>query len=202
MNRKELKALAQEILDYAVSKGFNLPKNRKHFNNIFGKQDYYDGEYDYDAILEFDYDANRSQEFGMGSEEGQLENFWDYTEYNNSDSDKATFTACITFDDEMPDESNIYPYKPFEDEEGDDYMDDDDSDVKYYVELPVLSVIDYLPGSVNLNADNVGFELIPQNKEFIYTVIDKFVENVGKYQQAIKNCKVADKLVEIGKDFK
>lgn len=37
---------------------------------------------------------------------------------------------------------------------------------------------------------------------FILTVIDKFVENVGKYQKAIKNCMVTDKLVEIGKDFK
>ena len=62
---KELKALAQDILNYAVSKGFQYPKNRKHFNNVFGRQDYFDGEYEYDAILEFDYDADRTKEFGV-----------------------------------------------------------------------------------------------------------------------------------------
>lgn len=205
MKKKELKALGQEILDYAVSKGFQYPKNRKHFTNVFGHQDYYDGEYEYDAYLEFEYYPDRSQEFGMGSEEGLLDKFWDYTEYDFADNDKANFNACITFYDEIPDELSIYPVKPNDDEDNDDYIDDeddDDSDEKYYVELPVLSVIDYLPGMVNLNAEYVGFELIPQNKDFILTIIDKFVENVGKYQQAIKNCKVTDKLVEIGKDFK
>lgn len=204
MTKKEHKTLAQEILDYAVSKGFQYPKNRKHFTNTFGRQDYYDGEYEYDAFLEFDYDAGRTQEFGVG-EEGLLDKFWDYKDYGQMDTDEASFNACITFYDEMPDELTIYPVKPVDDEENDDYIDDeddDDSDEKYYVELPVLSVIDYLPGSVNLNAEYVGFELIPQNKEFILTVIDKFVENVGKYQKAIKNCMVTDKLVEIGKDFK
>ena len=202
MTKKERKILAQEILDYAVSKGVQYPKNRKHFTNIFGRQDYYDGEYEYDAILEFEYHTDRSIEFGVGEEDGQLEHFWDYKDYDSADTDEATFTGCITFYDEMPD-GKIYPAKL--DEENDDYIDDeddDDSDEKYYVELPVLSVIDYLPGSVNLNAEYVGFELIPQNKEFILTVIDKFVENVGKYQKAIKNCMVTDKLVEIGKDFK
>ena len=207
MTKKESKALAQEILNYAISKGFQYPKNRKHFNNVFGSQDYYDGDYDYDAILEFDYHPERCREFGMGSEEGLLDKFWDFKDYDTMDSDEATFTACITFYDEIPDELTIYPAKPNDDEEKDDYLDeytdeDDDNEWKYYVELPVLSVIDYLPGMVNLNAEYVGFELIPQNKDFILTVIDKFVENVGKYQQAIKNCKVTDKLVEIGKDFK
>lgn len=205
MKKKELKALGQEILDYAVSKGFQYPKNRKHFNNVFGRQDYYDGEYEYDAILEFDYHADRSVEFGVGEEDGQLEHFWDYKDYDTADADEATFTGCITFYDEIPD-GKIYPVKPDDDEIDEDYMEEytgeDDNEWKYYVELPVLSVIDYLPGSVNLNAEYVGFELIPQNKEFILTVIDKFVENVGKYQKAIKNCMVTDKLVEIGKDFK
>ena len=202
MTKKERKALAQEILDYAVSKGFQYPKNRKHFTNVFGRQDYYDGEYEYDAIWEFEYNPDRSVEFGVGEEDGQLEHFWDYKDYGQMDCDEAVFTACITFYDEMPD-GKIYPAKL--DEENDDYIDDeddDDSDEKYYVELPVLSVIDYLPGSVNLNAEYVGFELIQQNKDFILTIIDKFVENVGKYQKAIKNCMVTDKLVEIGKDFK
>lgn len=204
MNKKERKSLAQEILDYAISKGFQYPKNRKHLNNIFGRQDYYDGDYEYDAFLEFDYEANRSKEFGMGEEEGLLDNFWDFKDYGQADTDEATFTACITFYDEMPDDLSIYPVKPT-DEDSDDYIDyddEDDEEEKYYVELPVLSVIDYLPGMINVNAEYVGFELIPQNKDFILTIIDKFIENVGKYQQAIKNCKVSDKLVEIGKDFK
>ena len=204
MKKKELKALAQEILNYAISKGFQYPKNRGHFNNVFGRQDYYDGEYEYDAIWEFDYYPERSKEFGR--EEGLLGNFWDYKDYGQMDSDEATFTACITFNDEMPDDIDIYPFKPDDDddEDNDDYIDeDDDSDeLSYYVELPVLSVIDYLPGRVNLSAEYDAFELLPQNKEFILTAIDKFAENVGKYQQAIKNCKVTDKLVEIGKDFK
>lgn len=207
MKKKELKALGQEILDYAVSKGFQYPKNRKHFNNVFGRQDYYDGEYEYeyDAILEFDYHPDRSVEFGVGEEDGQLEHFWDYKDYDSADADEATFTGCITFYDEIPD-GKIYPAKPDDDEVDENYFEEytgeDDNEWNYYVELPVLSVIDYLPGSVNLNAEYVGFELIPQNKEFILTVIDKFVENVGKYQKAIKNCMVTDKLVEIGKDFK
>ena len=206
MTKKELKALGQDILNYAISKGFQYPKNRKHYNNLFGSQDYYDGEYEYDAILEFDYYPERSREFGIGSDEGLLDKFWDYKDYDTLDTDEATFTACITFYDDLPDELTIYPVKPNdEDEDLDEYTDedeDDDSEWKYYIELPVLSVVEYLPGSVNVNAEYVGFELIPQNKEFILTVIDKFVENVGKYQQAIKNCKVTDKLVEIGKDFK
>lgn len=195
MTKKECKELAQEILDYAVSKGFKLPKNKKHFNSVFCRQDYFDCEYEYDAFLDFEYNADRSIEFGMGSEEGLLGNFWEFNDCGTVDSDEATFSACITFYDSMPDELSIYPYTPTEDAEDEDYSEEDD-EIKYYVELPVLSVIDYLPGSVNLNAEYVGFEIIPQNKEFIYTVIDKFIENVGKYQQAIKNCKVTDKLVE------
>lgn len=203
MTKKENKTLAQDILNYAISKGFQYPKNRKHFNNVFGRQDYYDGEYEYDAILEFEYHPERSQEFGMGENEGQLGNFWDYTEYNFTSEDKSTFSGCITFHDDMPDDLTIYPVKPDDDEIDENYeFEEDDSEWKYYIELPVLSVIDYLPGSINLNAEYVAFELTPQNKDFILTAIDKFVENVGKYQQAIKNCKVADKLVEIGKDFK
>lgn len=202
MTKKELKALAQEILDYAVSKGFQYPKNRKHFNNVFGLQDYFDGKYEYDAFLEFDYNVDRSKEFGVGEKDGQLGYFWGYKDYGQMATDEAAFTACITFYDEIPDELSIYPVKPDDDEVDEDYTGEDDSECKYYVELPVLSVIDYLPGSVNLNAEYVGFELIPQNKEFILTVIDKFAENVGKYQKAIKNCMVTDKLVEIGKDFK
>ena len=72
MTKKESKALAQEILNYAISKGFQYPKNRKHFNNVFGRQDYFDGEYEYDAFLEFDYDADRTKEFGVGEEDGNF----------------------------------------------------------------------------------------------------------------------------------
>lgn len=202
MTKKELKAFAQEILNYAVSKGFQYPKNRKHFTNIFGRQDYYDGDEEYDAILEFEYNADRSIEFGMGENEGLLGNFWDYTEYNFADSDKATFTACITFYDEMPDDLSIYPVK-HNDEDSDDYIDDDEDDeYAFYVELPVLSVVDYLPGAINLNAEYVGLKLLPENREYIYTIIDKFVENAGKYQKAVKSLQVTDKITEINKDFK
>lgn len=206
MTKKELKALAQEILNYAVSKGFQYPKNRGHFNNVFGRQDYYDGEYEYDAFLEFDYDAGRTQEFGVGEEDGQLDNFWDYKDYGQMDTDEASFNACITFYDCMPDVS-IYPVVPDDDDENeDDYNEDeiyeDDDEVGFYIELPVLSVVDYLPGEINVNAQYVGFKLIPANREYIYTVIDKFVENVGKYQMASKNLQVTDKITEINKDFK
>jgi hypothetical protein len=202
MTKKESKALAQEILNYAVSKGFQYPKNRKHFNNVFGRQDYFDGEYEYDAILEFDYMADRSIEFGVGEEDGQLEHFWDYKDYGQMDCDEAEFTACITFYDSMPDEVSIYPIEPDDDEENEDYSwENDDDEVGFYIELPVLSVVDYLPGAINVNAQYVGFKLIPENREYIYTIIDKFVENVGKYQKASKNLQVTDKITEINKDF-
>ena len=204
MTKKESKTLAQEILNYAVSKGFQYPKNRKHFNNIFGRQDYYDGEYEYDAIMEFDYHADRSIEFGVGEDEGQLQHFWDYKDYGQMDTDEATFTGCITFYDEMPDELSIYPIEPGDDDELDEYTgedEDDDDEYAFYVELPVLSVIDYLPGAINLNAEYVGLKLIPENREYIYTIIDKFVENVGKYQKASKTLQVTDKITEINKDF-
>ena len=202
MTKKESKALAQEILNYAISKGFQYPKNRKHFNNVFGRQDYYDGDYEYDAIMEFDYDADRCIEFGVGEEDGQLEHFWDYKDYGQMDTDEAKFTGCITFYDEIPDEVSIYPIEPDDDEELEDYsLEDDDDEVGFYIELPVLSVVDYLPGAINLNAQYVGFKLIPANREYIYTIIDKFVENVGKYQKASKNLQVTDKITEINKDF-
>ena len=206
MTKKESKALAQEILNYAISKGFQYPKNRKHFNNVFGRQDYYDGVYEYDAILEFDYNADRSIEFGVGEEDGQLEHFWDYKDYGQMDCDEATFTGCITFYDEMPDEVSIYPIEPDDDDEIGEYTggyneDDEDDEFVYYVELPVLSVVDYLPGAINLNAEYVGFKLIPENREYIYTCIDKFVENVGNYQKASKTLQVTDKITEINKDF-
>lgn len=205
MTKKESKALAQEILNYAISKGFQYPKNRKHFNNVFGRQDYY-GDYEYDAILEFDYNADRSIEFGVGEEDGQLEHFWDYKDYGQMDCDEATFTGCITFYDEMPDEVSIYPIEPDDDDEIGEYTggyneDDEDDEFVYYVELPVLSVVDYLPGAINLNAEYVGFKLIPENREYIYTCIDKFVENVGNYQKASKTLQVTDKITEINKDF-
>ena len=205
MTKKESKALAQEILNYAISKGFQYPKNRKHFNNVFGRQDYFDGEYEYDAFLEFDYDADRTQEFGVGEEDGQLEHFWDYKDYGQMDTDEASFNACIIFHDSMPDELNIYPVEPDENEDlEDDYNEDeinDDDEVGFYIELPVLSVVDYLPGEINVNAQYVGFKLLPENREYIYTIIDKFVENVGKYQKASKNLQVTDKITEINKDF-
>lgn len=204
MTKKESKALAQEILNYAISKGFQYPKNRKHFNNVFGRQEYYDGDYEYDAILEFDYNADRSIEFGVGEEDGQLEHFWDYKDYGQMDCDEATFTGCITFYDEIPDEVSIYPIEPEDDEEYEEPEDeiiDDDDEFVYYVELPVISVVDYLPGAINLNAEYVGFKLIPENREYIYTCIDKFVENVGKYQKASKTLQVTDKITEINKDF-
>lgn len=204
MTKKESKTLAQEILNYAISKGFQYPKNRKHFNNVFGPQDYYDGDYDYDAIMEFDYDADRSIEFGVGEEDGQLEHFWDYKDYGQMDTDEAKFTGCITFYDEIPDEVSIYPIEPDDDEEYEDAEDeitDDDEEWVFYVELPVLSVVDYLPGAINLNAQYVGFKLVPANREYIYTIIDKFVENVGKYQKASKTLQVTDKITEINKDF-
>lgn len=203
MTKKESKTLAQEILNYAISKGFQYPKNRKHFNTVFGSQDYYDGDYEYDAIMEFNYDADRSVEFGVGEEEGQLGHFWEYKDYGQMDTDEAEFTACITFYDSMPDELSIYPVKPDDDYEDydEDEINDDDDEVGYYIELPVLSVIDYLPGEINVNADCVGFKLTPENKEYIYTIIDKFVENVGKYQIASKNLQVTDKITEINKDF-
>lgn len=204
MTKKESKALAQEILNYAISKGFQYPKNRKHFNNVFGRQEYYDGDYEYDAILEFDYNADRSIEFGVGEEDGQLEHFWDYKDYGQMDTDEATFTGCITFYDEMPDEVSIYPIEPEDDEEYEEPEDeiiDDDDEFVYYVELPVISVVDYLPGAINLNAEYVGFKLIPENREYIYTCIDKFVENVGNYQKASKTLQVTDKITEINKDF-
>ena len=206
MTKKESKALAQEILNYAISKGFQYPKNRKHFNNVFGRQEYYDGDYEYDAILEFDYNADRSIEFGVGEEDGQLEHFWDYKDYGQMDCDEATFTGCITFYDEMPDEVSIYPIEPDDDDEIGEYTggyneDDEDDEFVYYVELPVLSVVDYLPGAINLNAEYVGFKLIPENREYIYTCIDKFVENVGNYQKASKTLQVTDKITEINKDF-
>lgn len=204
MTKKESKALAQEILNYAISKGFQYPKNRKHFNNVFGRQDYYDGDYDYDAIMEFDYDADRSIEFGVGEEDGQLEHFWDYKDYGQMDTDEAKFTGCITFYDCMPDEVSIYPAFPDSDDDEDDYNEDeiyDDDEVGFYIELPVLSVVDYLPGEINVNAQYVGFKLIPANREYIYTIIDKFVENVGKYQKASKTLQVTDKITEINKDF-
>lgn len=202
MTKKESKALAQEILNYAISKGFQYPKNRKHFNNVFGRQDYYDGDYEYDAIMEFDYDADRSIEFGVGEEDGQLEHFWDYKDYGQMDTDEAVFTGCITFYDEIPDEVSIYPIEPDDEEELEDYsLEDDDDEVGFYIELPVLSVVDYLPGAINLNAQYVGFKLIPANREYIYTIIDKFAENVGKYQKASKTLQVTDKITEINKDF-
>lgn len=206
MTKKESKALAQEILNYAISKGFQYPKNRKHFNNVFGRQEYDDGDYEYDAILEFDYNADRSIEFGVGEEDGQLEHFWDYKDYGQMDCDEATFTGCITFYDEMPDEVSIYPIEPDDDDEIGEYTggyneDDEDDEFVYYVELPVLSVVDYLPGAINLNAEYVGFKLIPENREYIYTCIDKFVENVGNYQKASKTLQVTDKITEINKDF-
>lgn len=204
MTKKESKALAQEILNYAISKGFQYPKNRKHFNNVFGRQEYYDGDYEYDAIMEFDYNADRSIEFGVGEEDGQLEHFWDYKDYGQMDTDEATFTGCITFYDEMPDEVSIYPIEPEDDEEYEEPEDeiiDDDDEFVYYVELPVISVVDYLPGAINLNAEYVGFKLIPENREYIYTCIDKFVENVGNYQKASKTLQVTDKITEINKDF-
>ena len=203
MTKKESKALAQEILNYAISKGFQFPKNRKHFNNVFGRQDYFDGEYEYDAILEFDYDADRTREFGVGEEDGQLEHFWDYKDYVQMDCDEAEFTGCITFSDTMPDELSIYPVEPDNDDE-DDYNEDEiyeDDEVGFYIELPVLSVVDYLPGEINVNAEYVGLKLIPENREYIYTIIDKFVENVGKYQKASKTLQVTDKITEINKDF-
>jgi len=204
MTKKESKALAQEILNYAISKGFQYPKNRKHFNTVFGSQYDYDGEYEYDAILEFDYDADRTQEFGVGEEDGQLEHFWDYKDYGQMDTDEASFTGCITFSDTMPDGS-IYPVEPDDDEDEvyneDEIYDDDDEEVGFYIELPVLSVVDYLPGEINVNAEYVGFKLVPENREYIYTIIDKFVENVGKYQKASKNLQVTDKITEINKDF-
>jgi len=204
MTKKESKALAQEILNYAISKGFQYPKNRKHFNTVFGSQYDYDGEYEYDAILEFDYDADRTQEFGVGEEDGQLEHFWDYKDYGQMDTDEASFTGCITFSDTMPDGS-IYPVEPDDDDDEvyneDEIYDDDDEEVGFYIELPVLSVVDYLPGEINVNAEYVGFKLVPENREYIYTIIDKFVENVGKYQKASKNLQVTDKITEINKDF-
>lgn len=203
MTKKESKALAQEILNYAISKGFQYPKNRKHFNNMFGKQDYYDGDYEYDAIMEFDYNADRSVEFGVGEEDGQLEQFWDYKDYGQMDTDEAVFTGCITFSDDMPD-GKIYPIEPDYEDEIEEYNEDDDDDddeVGFYIELPVLSVVDYLPGAINLNAQYVGFKLIPANREYIYTIIDKFAENVGKYQKASKTLQVTDKITEINKDF-
>lgn len=199
MTKKESKALAQEILNYAISKGFQYPKNRKHFNNVFGRQDYFEGEYEYDAFLEFDYDADRTQEFGVGEEDGQLGHFWDYKDYVQMDTHEASFNACITFYDCMPDEVSIYPVEPDNDDEDEIY--DDDDEVGFYIELPVLSVVDYLPGEINVNAQYVGFKLVPENREYIYIVIDKFVENVGKYQKASKNLQVTDKITEINKDF-
>lgn len=202
MTKKESKTLAQEILNYAISKGFQYPKNRKHFNNVFGPQDYYDGDYEYDAIMEFDYNADRSIEFGVGEEDGQLESFWDYKDYGQMDCDEAVFTGYITFYDSIPDELSIYPIEPDDDEELEDYsLEDDDDEVGFYIELPVLSVVDYLPGAINLNAQYVEFKLIPENREYIYTIIDKFVENVGKYQKASKTLQVTDKITEINKDF-
>lgn len=205
MTKKESKALAQEILNYAISKGFQYPKNRKHFNNTFGSQDYYDGDYEYDAIMEFDYNADRSIEFGVGEEDGQLEHFWDYKDYGQMDTDEAKFTGCITFSDDIPD-GKIYPIEPDDDEVDENYFeeytgDDDDEEWVFYVELPVLSVVDYLPGAINLNAEYVGLKLVPENREYIYTIIDKFVENVGKYQKASKTLQVTDKITEINKDF-
>lgn len=203
MTKKESKALAQEILNYAISKGFQYPKNRKHFNTVFGSQYDYDCDYEYDAILEFDYHPDRSVEFGVGEEDGQLEHFWDYKDYGQMDCDEAVFTGCITFYDEMPD-GTIYPIEPGYEDEIDEYNEDeinDDDEVGFYVELPVLSVVDYLPGAINLNAEYVGFKLIPENREYIYTIIDKFVENVGKYQKASKTLQVTDKITEINKDF-
>lgn len=204
MTKKESKALAQEILNYAISKGFQYPKNRKHFNTVFGSQYDYDCDYEYDAILEFDYNADRSVEFGVGEEDGQLEHFWDYKDYGQMDCDEASFTGCIIFSDTMPDELRIYPIEPgYEDDEYEDTEDEinDDDEVGFYIELPVLSVVDYLPGAINLNAEYVGFKLIPENREYIYTIIDKFVENVGKYQKASKTLQVTDKITEINKDF-
>lgn len=203
MTKKESKALAQEILNYAISKGFQYPKNRKHFNTVFGSQYDYDCDYEYDAILEFDYNADRSVEFGVGEEDGQLEHFWDYKDYGQMDCDEAVFTGCIIFSDTMPD-GKIYPIEPGYEDEIEEYNEDeinDDDEVGFYVELPVLSVVDYLPGAINLNAEYVGFKLIPENREYIYTIIDKFVENVGKYQKASKTLQVTDKITEINKDF-
>lgn len=203
MTKKESKALAQEILNYAISKGFQYPKNRKHFNTVFGSQYDYDCDYEYDAILEFDYNADRSVEFGVGEEDGQLEHFWDYKDYGQMDCDEASFTGCIIFSDTMPD-GKIYPIEPgYEDDEYEDTEDEinDDDEVGFYIELPVLSVVDYLPGAINLNAEYVGFKLVPENREYIYTIIDKFVENVGKYQKASKTLQVTDKITEINKDF-
>ena len=203
MIKKESKALAQDILNYAVSKGFQYPKNRKHFNTVFGYQYDYDCDYEYDAILEFDYQADRSIEFGVDEDEGQLQHFWDYKDYGQMDTDEATFTGCITFYDGIPDEVSIYPIKPEEEDELDEYNEDDeDDDDGFYIELPVLSIVDYLPGAINVNAEYVGFKLIPENREYIYTIIDKFVENVGKYQMALKNLQVTDKISDINKDFK
>jgi hypothetical protein len=202
MTKKESKALAQEILNYAISKGFQYPKNRKHFNTVFGSQYDYDCDYEFDAILEFDYNADRTREFGVGEEDGQLEHFWDYKDYGQMDCDEASFTGCITFSDTVPDGS-IYPVEP-DDDEDEEYNEDeinDDDEFGFYIELPVLSVVDYLPGEINVNAEYVGLKLIPENREYIYTIIDKFVENVGKYQKASKTLQVTDKITEINKDF-
>lgn len=202
MTKKESKAFAQEILNYAISKGFQYPKNRKHFNTVFGSQYDYDCDYEFDAILEFDYNADRTREFGVGEEDGQLEHFWDYKDYGQMDCDEASFTGCITFSDTMPDGS-IYPVEP-DDDEDEEYNEDeinDDDEFGFYIELPVLSVVDYLPGEINVNAEYVGLKLIPENREYIYTIIDKFVENVGKYQKASKTLQVTDKITEINKDF-
>lgn len=203
MTKKESKALAQDILNYAVSKGFQYPMNRKHFNTVFGYQYDYDCDYEYDAIMEFDYHANRSIEFGIGKDEGQLQHFWDYKDYGQMDTDEATFSGCIIFYEGLPDEAIIYPIEP-DDDESEEYNgdDEDDDDDGFYIELPVLSIVDYLPGAINVNAEYVGFKLIPENREYIYTIIDKFVENVGKYQMALKNLQVTDKISDINKDFK
>lgn len=206
MTKKESKALAQDILNYAVSKGFQYPKNRKHFNTVFGSPYFYDCDYEYDAILEFEYHAGRSIEFGVDvdEDEGQLQHFWDYKDYGQMDTDEATFTGCITFYEGIPEEVSIYPIKPEDDDEYEEYNDDDedDDDDGFYIELPVLSIVDYLPGAINVNAEYVGFKLIPENREYIYTIIDKFVENVGKYQKAVKSLQVTDKITDINKDFK
>ena len=203
MTKKESKALAQEILDYAVSKGFKLPKTKAHFNSMFGSRPYF-GDDNYDAIFCFDYDQANTVEFGNGEDDG-LDKFWNWENTQDFENDKATFNGAISFTDDT-ENTTIYPIsyeeEDVDNDDYDEYDEYDDNENSYYVELPVLEVIDYLPGVVNVMADYVAFVLEPGNKQFIYTAIDKFVENAGKYEMAIKNLKVTKKLVDVGKDFK
>ena len=199
MTKKESKELAQEILDYAVSKGFKLPKTKAHFNSVFGSRPDFSDD-NYDAIFCFDFDNTNTLEFGNGEGDG-LENFWVWENTEDMDNDKATFNGVIWFTEDTG-TNTVYPFSYEEDTDNDDYDEYSDDENLYYVELPVLAVIDYLPGTVNVTAENVAFVLEPGNKQFIYNVIDKFVENASKYEMAVKNLKVTKKLVDVGKDFK